>query len=203
MKTQEPRPPVEVLSPEEIIAKAAREVAEAEALEATLEQRVIEGDETVGPEQVEAARGMRKFALLRKQAAERKAAALAEKLAAAEFDAFLTEHAPYLTGRDEKLEALLVQARALIDQALEISTEYDRHIAALAVRADTVGNEWHPETDPRLIGSPRPFEYAWAAVDGVRAEVLTAGGVLQRLLAPYASAVSPFGPYSALREFLR
>lgn len=61
-------------TPEQIIATAEQETAEAEQLVTALEDRVMDGDDTVTPAQIEEARGLRRFAQLRREAAAKKAA---------------------------------------------------------------------------------------------------------------------------------
>ncbi|MER6361554.1 hypothetical protein [Kitasatospora sp. NPDC001527] len=112
-------------SPDHITATADQEVTEAEQLLAALEDRVRDGDDTVTAEQVEEARGLRRFAQLRREAAQRKAekARLAEidADAARRRDAFLAEITPHdLT----KLPALQKQAEDALFELLELCGRY-------------------------------------------------------------------------------
>lgn len=190
------------LTPEEIIAGADSEIADADRLAADLERAVLDGDETVTYEQVEKARGLKRFAQLRKEAAQKKAEKLAADRAVAEFDAFLTEHLAGAQGRDEAVDKLLTKARGFLDQAIEAAREHDRHVYELAARAETTGNPYDRESDPELVGQGQLPEYSWFAARGVEMHFLGAGGVMTRLLKPYAKDLSPFGRYSKLRDAL-
>lgn len=64
--------------PTKLVSDAEQEAAEADALIEALEERVREGDDTVTPDQIEAQRGVSRFARLRADAARRKAAAVRE-----------------------------------------------------------------------------------------------------------------------------
>jgi hypothetical protein len=57
---------------EQAARDAAAEAAEAEQLVATLEERVLDGDDDVQPEQIEAQRNLSRFARLRAEGARRK-----------------------------------------------------------------------------------------------------------------------------------
>ncbi|WP_432104877.1 hypothetical protein [Streptomyces sp. bgisy091] len=128
-------------SPEQLLADAAAEVAEADALLTTLERRVIDGDDQVQPEQIEHARGLRRFAELRKQSAEKKAAKLRQEKA------------------EQKRLAALAEARRLLD-------EYSpQRIAAKVDAARTALLELH-----RAIGSHNDnARQAWAVLSADRA----------------------------------
>jgi hypothetical protein len=81
---------VSTQTPEQIIGAADTEVREADAELTRLEQAVID-DQDVTPDQIEQARAKRRFAGLRRQAAEKKAAKLREERQAAERAAALAE----------------------------------------------------------------------------------------------------------------
>ncbi|MGA5262436.1 hypothetical protein ACPCI0_19620 [Streptomyces griseoincarnatus] len=71
-------------TPEEIERTAAEDVLRADQTLADLEQRVLDDDQTVSPQEIETARSARHFAALRQRAAQKKAAALREQQEAAE-----------------------------------------------------------------------------------------------------------------------
>ncbi|GAB6859102.1 hypothetical protein [Microbacterium xylanilyticum] len=141
-------------SPKQILADAAQEVTDAEALVDTLEQRVRDGDSSVDVEQIEKARGLARFAQLRKDAAEKKAAALAEQLAAEEFDAFVKKH---LDGIDAgisdaeitgELQNIVGMIRALNDRLMD----RNRHVYALAHRGDPINTFTETPAAKALFG---------------------------------------------------
>ncbi len=187
-------------TPAQIIAQADQEIVAAQELADELENRVRDGDDGVTYQEVERARGLKRFAQLRREAAEKKAVKLAEETAAAEFDAFLTEHLAAVEGQDEKVDKLLAQARKYVDQALQVALEHDRHVFALAERAGSAGNPYDPEANPVLIGSIRPPEYEWFQARGTRMSRMNRGGVLVRLLKPYIGDLSAYGRYSKLKD---
>lgn len=189
-------------SPDDIIRAADEEIESARRLEATLEDAVRNGDESVEPEQIEKARGLKRFAELRREAAQKKAARLAELQAEADFKALLDEHVTGAEGLLEQVDPLLAQARELIDQALALTRDHDRHVLILARAAKSEGNEWRPEDDPELVGNGQLSDWAWFKARGVRGEVLGAGGVLTRLLKPYEMELTSWGRFSKLKEAL-
>ncbi|MFJ9536626.1 hypothetical protein ACIRPX_05145 [Streptomyces sp. NPDC101225] len=65
-------------TPEQIIARADAEIAEADAALAALEERVLDDDPNVGPDDIEQARSRKYFAGLARKRAEKKATALRE-----------------------------------------------------------------------------------------------------------------------------
>ncbi|MEU2993518.1 hypothetical protein ABZ772_24860 [Streptomyces griseoincarnatus] len=86
-------------TPEDLEAAAAEDVRRADQTLAALEQRVLDDDPDVTPQEIETARSARHFAGLREQAAKKKAAALRDQLLAdarkqafAEARAILAEH---------------------------------------------------------------------------------------------------------------
>ncbi len=189
-------------TPAEIIAAADDEITASEVLAVELENRVREGDESVTFDQVERARGLKRFAQLRREAAEKKAARLAGENAAAELDALLDAHVPGAVARDAKVDALLTQARELIDQALTVAEEADRHVLTLAGRAKDQGNPYHPEGNAELIGE-KFGEFSWFEARGNRVDILTAGGVIMQLIEPYRSKISGLGRYSDLKSAIK
>jgi len=147
------------LTPAEVIAQADIEIQEAEQLAAELENRVREGDETVGYEQVERARGLMGFARLRRQAAEKKAAKLEAQAAAAARQAVIDAHLPALQAFDAaKVDKLRAEAERKLKEAATMIGERNGHIAALAELAEGPGNPYNPENDAEITGSTRAFD---------------------------------------------
>jgi hypothetical protein len=110
----------------EIALTPGQEVADAEALHQALEDRILDGDESVTPDELTQARGLMRFASLRKAAAERRAEQERHDKAVADAEKYvadvvaratrLVNGAPDL----DKLQAGAVEAvRAYIDAARE------------------------------------------------------------------------------------
>ncbi|MFD9374674.1 hypothetical protein ACFWBH_03885 [Streptomyces sp. NPDC059999] len=98
-------------TPEHIEALADAETAQAARDLEAIEERVINGDESVTPEQVEQVRGLARFARLRREAAARKAEAQREREA------------------EERRVATLAEAQRLMDAAPK-SAVYEKLAAA-------------------------------------------------------------------------
>lgn len=147
-KTPTPEP----VSPAQIVADADQEITDAEDLVDALEQRVQDGDETVDADQVEKARGLARFARLRKVAAEKKAAALEETQRAAEFEDFVSKTLAGIAASitDEEIDAeeqkIAVQIKALDDRVMA----RNRLVYALAHRGDPV-NTFPPTPAAELL----------------------------------------------------
>lgn len=147
------------LTPAEVIAQADSEFREAEQLATELENRVRDGDESVGYEQVERARGLMGFARLRREAAERKAARLEAQAAQAVRQAVVDAHLPALQAFDSaKVEKLRADAERKLEEAANMIAERNGHIAALAELAEGPGNPHAPENDGEITGSTRAFD---------------------------------------------
>lgn len=97
-------------TPEEILDEAARQVDQADAALAQLEERVIADDDTVTPEDIEQARGQRHWAGLMRKRAEKRAARLREEQLAAERQAALTEAQAILDKHDDTAVDAAVKA---------------------------------------------------------------------------------------------
>lgn len=145
-------PPV---TPDTILADADKEIADADTLVASLEQAVQDGDESVDADQIEKARGLAKFARLRRAAAEKKAAELHAKTLADEFDAFMTENlngiAASITLDDIHTELGKV-ADTIADLYDRIMTR-NRYVYAIARRGDPVNTYEHTPAAKALEGS--------------------------------------------------
>lgn len=156
------------LTPAEVIAQADSEFEEAEQLASELENRVRDGDESVGYEQVERARGLMGFARLRREAAEKKAARLEAQAAQAARQAVIDAHLPALQAFDSaKVEKLRAEAERKLLEAARLINTRNAHIAALAELAEGPGNPFYPEDDAEITGSTRPVTL-FVKVDGER-----------------------------------
>lgn len=144
------------LTPAEVIAQADSEIQEAEQLATELENRVREGDETVGYEQVERARGLMGFARLRREAAEKKAARLEAQAAAAARQEVIDAHLPALRAFDfAKVEKLRAEAERKLMEAARLINDRNDHIAGLAQLIDGVGVAEYPDNGVEISGSTR------------------------------------------------
>ncbi|MFF0243962.1 hypothetical protein ACWEU6_05165 [Streptosporangium sandarakinum] len=118
---------------DEHVRAAEQEAAEAEQLVQALEQRVIDGDEDVTPDQIASARELGRFAQLRTEATRRKAAKAKEaaRLAA------IAELADDVRAHDVDQEAI-VAAVDEVDQALrkliDLTGAHNERVAAWRVR---------------------------------------------------------------------
>lgn len=148
---------------------------------ARLEERVRSGDESVTPEQVEQARVMGRFAVLRQEAADRRAAAEETARAARERDARIGEARRLLDGHGlENVAALYVTARDALSAlvaACDGRTEAVDAAARLLATTDGVETRWD--------GSPTNSR---VELDGERHTALPPGPVVQVLVGRLAEA---------------
>jgi hypothetical protein len=96
--------------PDQIIADAEREAAEAENLVVTLEGRVKDGDDSVTFEEVEKAKGLLSFVRLRREAATRKAASAKEAARLQACEALNAEIAAHVKDDGQRFSDLLKTA---------------------------------------------------------------------------------------------
>ncbi|MET7900353.1 hypothetical protein ABZS86_02370 [Streptomyces sp. NPDC005355] len=99
-------------TPEQVLGDAEREISEADKALAALEDRVRAGDDQVQPEEIERARGLRRFAALRKEAAEKRAADLRQE----QIDAKYRERADTFR---ESVQGLSIHNLARLHRAAE------------------------------------------------------------------------------------
>lgn len=133
-------------APEDILADAEAAITEADRLAADLEQRVREGDDTVTPDDLRAARDAGVFARLRLEARQKRAAELAAKREQEERAALIAEALPLLQDVHKNIEPLLDEAAAKIEQALEYTEAARRaRLALLSVAAPR--NPYYPNED--------------------------------------------------------
>jgi hypothetical protein len=125
---------------DELVEDAEQEAREAAALAETLEERVRDGDESVGPEQLEKARSLAGFLRLRQEAAARKAERAREAARlkaceelAAEVEAYSTDNGPrYAELRQDVVDAVTAFTTALGDRNERIQ-EWLRRATELGV----------------------------------------------------------------------
>lgn len=187
------------LTPAEVIAQADSEIQEAEQLATELENRVREGDESVGYEQVERARGLMGFARLRREAAEKKAARLEAQAASAARQAVIDTHLPALKAFDAaKVEKLRAEAERKLVEAASLINARNAHIAALAELADGEGNPFHPEDDAEITGSTR-LVTLFVKVEGERFDAM-GGSVPARKCLTAVEALDRQIEFSQIRQ---
>ncbi|EPD62393.1 hypothetical protein [Streptomyces sp. HGB0020] len=141
-------------SPEAILAAADAEIAEADAALENLEQRVLDDDPEVGPEQIEQARSRRYFAGLGRKRAERKATALREAEATQARTVAMIEARRIL---DEVPQADVDQALAAAGEAMQklrdvVRARNDARDRALQVLRDCPAIEAVERPSVRLRG---------------------------------------------------
>lgn len=124
------------LTPDEEVAAAEAEAAEAQALIAALEQAVIDGDETITPEQLSAQEGLSRFARLRAEQTRKKAAKSKEAARQAR-----------LTSLRKEIEA---EAHSAQNEIRSLVKTADEAISAIAVAAHS-RNEKFREWRQRMI----------------------------------------------------
>lgn len=134
-------------TPEQVIADAEAAIEEADRLAADLEQRVRDGDETVTLEDIKAAKDAGWFARLRKEAREKKAAELAAQREKDARAAIIAEHLPVIEGVRSRIEPLIAEAAAKIEEALRYADVANDSRKALLAVADAVHNPHYPEPD--------------------------------------------------------
>ncbi|MFH9038974.1 hypothetical protein ACH4FA_06360 [Streptomyces sp. NPDC017966] len=146
-----------------------------------LEERVRSGDETVTPEQVEQARVMGRFAVLRAEAAERRAAEEAAAAAARERTARIAEARRLLDGHGlDDVARLYVAARDALSALVAACDGRTEAVdAAARLLATTEGVE------ARWDGSPKNSR---VELDGVRHTAMPPGPVVQVLVGRLAEA---------------
>ncbi|MFC8715805.1 hypothetical protein [Kitasatospora sp. NPDC057198] len=148
-------------TPDQITAVAEQEVAEAEQLLAALEDRVRGGDESVTAEQVEGARGLRRFAQLRREAAQWKAEAARKAEANAETarrrDAFLASVA------DCTPEAIQAAAKRAEEALFDLLQLADRRNLAIQAAVPQLAAHLCVDSDLAVSGS---YEHGTVTVDG-------------------------------------
>lgn len=133
---------VEPVTDEDVVT-TEQEAAEAEAEIGRLEERVLAGDETVTPEQIEKQRGLSRFAKLRAEAAARKAARSKQAERLKRCDALRQEIEAHSTGVGEQLAKALRKAEAALTAVYELEVERNRKVGEWRARAHDLGVPEH------------------------------------------------------------
>jgi hypothetical protein len=148
-------------TPDQITAMAEQEAAEAEQLLDALEERVRAGDDTVTPTQVEEARGLRRFAQLRREAAQRKAEAAKKAETNTETarrrDAFLSAYADC---NPDLIKAAAQRAEEALFELLEL---VDRHDSLIYATVPQLASPVCAASDLRVSAS---HQYHTVSIDG-------------------------------------
>lgn len=185
MATNSPIP--EPVTPETIIAAADAEIVESDALAAALEAAARDGDDTVTPDKLDAARKRSEWARFRRDAANKKAAARAEELARSAYADLMTNVLPAAAADPSAdIEALLAQARPFVEQALDMLG--DRNRAVWQVAAYTAdGRNYRDPADGLMAEAHEVLPGAsWFAHKGQRHGFLSGSDVFKQLLKPLA-----------------
>ncbi|MFD8695621.1 hypothetical protein [Kitasatospora purpeofusca] len=164
-------------TPDQITAAGDQEAAEAEQLLAALEDRVRDGDDTVTAEQVEEARGLRRFAQLRREAAQRKAESARKAQTNAEAarrrDAFLA------TVTDCTPEDIGAAAKRAEDALFELLDLVDRRNHAIQAAIPQLASPVCHESDLDVGGS---YQHETVTVEGTVYAQLGGRSVADRAL---------------------
>lgn len=144
-------------TPDDILAAAAAEVADADAELQRLEAAVIADDQDITPAVIEEARGRKYFAALRRQAAEKKAAALREQQAAALREAAYAEARALLdaTPQADVDAALAAAGEAMAALRTAVRARNKAHEQALAVLRACPAIEAMQQPAVHIKGQPR------------------------------------------------
>jgi hypothetical protein len=143
----------------EIIADAQAEEVEAAALIESLEDRVRDGDDSVRPEELEKARGLWRFAQLRRTAAAKKAEQARHLERQNALEAGMAALTPRLIAPQDDLQPLVNQAHAALSQLVEAAISHNAAVERLSWLHNT-----YPEfTDTHLTsiggsGSNNPID---------------------------------------------
>jgi hypothetical protein len=174
------------------VAAAEAEAAEADALVTALEERVIDGDTKVTPQQLAEQRELSRFAKLRHQAAVRKAEKAAAKAAE---KARQEKHAQALellnTGpaSADRLTAAYMAAQGAVEAFLALSDEFDAAVNKAARLLQAAGAPRTRGKAEEMAGPPAsPTTPRWdisfhgeGAVTFGPGDLRTAGGAAARL----------------------
>lgn len=179
----------------DLVQDALHEIEDADRLVEALEQAVVDGDESVQPEQIEHARALGRFARLRQRAAERKAAEQAAQAEADAFEKLLAEYLPGTEPVDAKVDALIAKAVPFLREAAGLIRERNRRVQAMAqhvpeppydarVQYNDPSRGWrHDAADrPELVGSAVPAWAAWFDLRGTEEGVQPVGVIVERLV---------------------
>lgn len=167
-------------TPEEIERAADVDVRRADATLAALEQRVLDDDPDVTPQEIETARSARHFAGLRQRAAQRKASAMRAEQEAAEREATLAAAREVLAAHslDDVADAYVTARKAVeaLVAACDARTDAVSRAATMLLTMDGV--------TARVDGVRGPF----VELGGERHESVLPGSAVRRLVAQVAEA---------------
>ncbi|MBO1269605.1 hypothetical protein [Arthrobacter cavernae] len=127
------------IDPDQIIADAEQEAAEAEKLVDTLEEAVKSGDDSVTFEQVEKARGLLSFVRLRKEAATRKAAAAKEAARVEACEALKADITTQVKGDGDRFSKQLKTAVDGLRELYEAAEARNENVREFRRRAGNLG----------------------------------------------------------------
>lgn len=122
------------MSHSDTIATAEQDAADAAALAAALEQRILDGDETITAEELAARKDLAKFAELRVEAAKRKRERATTEQLHADVDALGREAELAATVGTTRLAAALRTAKDAMAQLFDLAAERERRHRDLAER---------------------------------------------------------------------
>lgn len=144
------------------VTVAEQEAAEAVALVAALEQRVIEGDEGIGFEEIEAARGLGRFARLRAEATRRKVERARQAARLRALDDLRAEVEQYGATGGERLVRLLGEVERAVSAFQNAVDQRNKLVDAWSHRAVELGAPAHhapcpPPAEHGMVGQmPAP-----------------------------------------------
>jgi hypothetical protein len=157
------------------VAAAEAEAAEAEALVAALEKSVIDGDDSITPDQLTTQEGLSRFARLRAEATRRKAARSKEAARLAAANGLREEMEAYAFGSGKALAKRLRAVAAAEEAFLAAAKDHNGKVMSWLGRAEKIGI---PESDMRPVP---PAEDGRLAI-GRRGGTIHVG---RRLLEPF------------------
>ena len=156
-------------TPEQTVADADRELTIAEQDVIAVEGRVIDGDTTVTPDQVETAHGVRRFAHLRRAAAQKRAEQTAAREAEERRTAALAEARRLLEETSKAdVDALAADVRRTVAALTDAVDAYNANAQAawsvMATGRAVPNTPFDPAAPPRRAGTP--VGLAWGYVMG-------------------------------------
>lgn len=179
------KPLTEAQSPREIIAAADAEIAEADALSASLEAAARSGDPSVSMEDVDDAKKRSQWARIRRDAAEKRAVDRAAEIQRDDYSTLIETNVPIVEEDNSAvIAALLDQARPLLEEAMNLVGRRNRALWALASYAADRSN--FSEVGDGLVGEATTVlpGASWFEFRGVRHEYISGTSVMRDLLRP-------------------
>lgn len=145
------------------VTSAEQEAAEAEALVASLERKIREGDDGVSHDQLTSTRSLAEFARLRVQGIRAKAAKARAARRTAAAEALRAEVEAYAKGVGGKLADGLRAIQAAEDAFVAVADEHDAKVLEWRKRANALGI---PESDGRPMPPAEDGRLALPRADG-------------------------------------